>query len=120
MKCLVVDDSSTMRRIVVNTLKSMGITEIIEAGDGAEGLAKLDASVDLIITDSSTRLAGLDLVRSLRGNSATTRTPVLMVSARNVEVDVKQAIEAGVSGYLLKPFTPSALKEKVRQLMALA
>src|SRR5882724_6925190 len=106
MKCLVVDDSATMRRIVINALKSIGITELAEAGDGSDALQKCDASIELIITDwNMPVMGGLDLVRAVRANPATAKTPVLMVTTRSVQEDILLAIEAGVSGYILKPFT---------------
>ncbi|MEO8450141.1 MAG: response regulator [Gemmatimonadota bacterium] len=121
MKCLVVDDSATMRRIVVNALKSIGHTDLIEAADGSEGLQKCDASVELVITDwNMPIMGGLELVKALRANAATTKTPVLMVTTRSVQEDILQAIEAGVSGYILKPFTPQVLREKISQIMAAA
>jgi two-component system, chemotaxis family, chemotaxis protein CheY len=121
MKCLVVDDSATMRRIVANALKSIGITELSEAGDGREALERWDPTIDLIITDwNMPVMGGLELVRALRARPETAKTPVLMVTTRSVQEDILQAIEAGVSGYLLKPFTPQVLKEKISQIMAAA
>jgi two-component system chemotaxis response regulator CheY len=120
MKCLVVDDSATMRRIVVNSLKSIGITDVLEAVDGNDALQKC-AGIELIITDwNMPVMGGLELVRALRSSPATAKTPVLMVTTRSVQEDILQAIEAGVSGYILKPFTPQVLKEKISQLMAAA
>jgi two-component system chemotaxis response regulator CheY len=121
MKCLVVDDSATLRRIVANALKSIGIPDVVEATDGNDALQKCGASVDLVITDwNMPVMGGLDLVRALRAAPATARTPVLMVTTRSVEGDILQAIEAGVSGYILKPFTPQVLKQKIDQIMAAA
>ena len=121
MKCLVVDDSATMRRIVINALKSIGITELAEAANGGDALQKCDASIELVITDwNMPVMGGLDLVRALRGNPATAKTPVLMVTTRSVQEDILQAIDAGVNGYLLKPFTPQVLKKKISQIMAAA
>jgi two-component system chemotaxis response regulator CheY len=117
MKCLVVDDSATMRRIVVNSLKSIGYAEVVEAGDGKEALAKCDASVDLVITDwNMPNMGGLELVKALRGSPGTAKLPILMVTTRSVKEDILQAVEAGVSSYILKPFTPQVLKEKLDQI----
>jgi two-component system chemotaxis response regulator CheY len=119
MKCLCVDDSATMRRIVVNALKTIGITDVIEAGDGKEALAKCDSSVALVITDwNMPNMGGLELTKALRANPATAKLPILMVTTRSVKEDILQAVEAGVNSYILKPFTPQVLKEKIDQISA--
>ena len=121
MKVLAVDDSATMRRIVVNALKAIGHQEVLEAGDGAEALQKCDASVEFVITDwNMPVMGGLELVKALRANDATAKTPILMVTTRSVKEDIMQAVEAGVSGYILMPFTPQVLKEKIEQIMSAA
>jgi two-component system chemotaxis response regulator CheY len=118
---MVVDDSATMRRIVANALKSIGHSEVVEAGDGHDALSKCDPSIDLVITDwNMPVMGGLDLVKGLRANAATAKTPILMVTTRSVQEDILQAVEAGVNGYILKPFTPQVLKEKISQIMATA
>ena len=120
MKCLVVDDSATMRRIVVNALKSIGYDNVVEAGDGSEALQKCDATIDLVITDwNMPVLGGLDFVKHLRANPQHVRTPILMVTTRSVKEDILQAVEAGVSSYILKPFTPHVLREKIDQILTL-
>jgi two-component system chemotaxis response regulator CheY len=117
MKCLVVDDSSTMRRIVVNALKTIGYSDVVEAGDGQEALAKCDGTIEMVITDwNMPNMGGLDLVKSLRGSPQTAKLPILMVTTRSVKEDILQAVEAGVSSYILKPFTPQVLKEKLDQI----
>lgn len=119
MKCLVVDDSATMRRIVVNALKAIGYGECVEAGDGAEALARCDASIELVITDwNMPNMGGLDFVKNLRAKPEFARTPILMVTTRSVKEDIMQAVEAGVSSYILKPFTPQVLKEKIDQILS--
>lgn len=119
MKCLCVDDSATMRRIVLNALKTIGITDVIEAADGTEALAKYDASVSLVITDwNMPDMSGLELTKALRTNPATAKLPILMVTTRSVKEDILQAVEAGVTSYILKPFTPQVLKEKIDQINA--
>ena len=121
MKCLVVDDSATMRRIVVNALKSIGYDNVVEAGDGSDTLQKCDGSIELIITDwNMPVMGGLDFVKALRANPAHAKTPILMVTTRSVKEDILQAVEAGVSSYILKPFTPQVLKEKIDQILSLA
>lgn len=117
MKCLVVDDSATMRRIVVNSLKTIGYSDVVEAGDGKEALAKCDSSVELVITDwNMPNMGGLELVKALRSNPETAKIPILMVTTRSVKEDILQAVEAGVNSYILKPFTPQVLKEKLDQM----
>jgi two-component system chemotaxis response regulator CheY len=119
MKCLVVDDSPTMRRIVVNALKAIGYAETVEAGDGVEALARCDASVGLIITDwNMPNMGGLDLVKNLRGKPETATTPILMVTTRSVREDILTAVQAGVNNYIVKPFTPATLKEKIDAMLA--
>jgi two-component system chemotaxis response regulator CheY len=120
MKCLVVDDSATMRRIVVNALKSIGYDNLVEAGDGSDALQKCDASIELVITDwNMPVMGGLDFVKGVRANAQHAKTPILMVTTRSVKEDIMQAVEAGVSGYILKPFTPQVLKEKIDQILSL-
>jgi len=117
VRCLVVDDSSTMRRIVINALKTIGATEVVEAANGREGLERCDSPFDLIITDwNMPVLGGLEFVRALRAHPATEKTPVLMVTTRSLEEDIIQAGKAGVNGYILKPFTPQVLKDKIAQI----
>jgi len=120
MKCLVVDDSATMRRIVVNALKTIGWNDLVEAGDGKEALEKCDGSIELVITDwNMPVMGGLDMVRALRGNPSTAKLPILMVTTRSVKEDIMQAVEAGVNGYVLKPFTPQVLKDKIDQVVSM-
>ncbi|MEQ8329997.1 MAG: response regulator [Longimicrobiales bacterium] len=118
MKFLVVDDSATMRRIVVNSLKRIGYEEFVEAGDGGEALDVLDASVDFVITDwNMPHMGGLDFVRAVRAQAATKTLPILMVTTRSVREDIVQAAQAGVNNYVVKPFTPQVLKEKIDQVL---
>jgi len=118
MKCLVVDDSAVVRRIVISSLKAIGITDVVEAGDGRAAIEKCDASIELVITDwNMPVMGGLELVRSLRAGEATARTPVLMVTSGGADQDVLEGVEAGVNGCILKPFTPAALKEKIDQII---
>jgi len=110
-----------MRRIVVNALKSIGYDNVVEAGDGSDALQKCDGTVDLIITDwNMPVMGGLEFVKGLRANPAHAKTPVLMVTTRSVKEDILQAVEAGVSSYILKPFTPQVLKEKIDQVISIA
>ena len=117
MKFLVVDDSATMRRIVVNSLKRIGFDDCVEAGDGAEALDAFDASVDFVITDwNMPNMGGLDFVRALRQTPEGKEIPILMVTTRSVREDIVQAAQAGVNNYVVKPFTPQVLKEKIDQV----
>lgn len=119
MKCLVVDDSATMRRIVVNALRSIGYDNVVEAADGSDALQKCDATIELVITDwNMPVMGGLDFVKHLRATPPHARTPILMVTTRSVKEDILQAVEAGVSSYILKPFTPQVLKEKIDQILS--
>ena len=117
MKFLVVDDSSTMRRIVVNSLQRIGFGETVEAGDGQEALARYDESVKFVITDwNMPNMTGTELARALRARGE--QVPILMVTARSVREDIIEAMEAGVNNYIVKPFTPQILKEKIDALLA--
>lgn len=118
MKCLVVDDSATMRRIVSNALRSIGHTDLVEAEDGNEALEHADSSVDLVITDwNMPNMGGLELVQELRKRADTASTPILMVTTRSVKEDILQAAQAGVNSYIVKPFTPQTLKEKIDEVV---
>ena len=121
MKFLVVDDSSTMRRIVVNSLQRIGFTETVEAGDGREALEKFDPSVTFVITDwNMPNMTGTELAQALRAREDGKQVPILMVTARSVREDIIAAMEAGVNNYIVKPFTPQILKEKIDALLAVA
>lgn len=119
MKFLVVDDSGTMRRIVTNSLQRIGYTDVVEAEDGQEALGLFDGSVDFVITDwNMPKLSGIDFTRAIRAKDA--RVPILMVTTRSVREDILAAAEAGVNNYIVKPFTPQVLKEKIDQVLAVA
>ncbi|MFH1194270.1 MAG: response regulator [bacterium] len=121
LKFLVVDDSVTMRRIVVNSLKTLGYAETVEAGDGKEALSKVeaDSSINFIITDWNMPVcSGLELTKALRENSISANIPILMVTTRGVKDDIIEALQAKVSNYVVKPFTPAVLKEKIDQILA--
>lgn len=121
MKFLIVDDSITMRRIVANTLKNLGYTEFVEATDGKDALDKLaaDDSIDFVITDwNMPVLSGLELIKAIRGSESLANLPVLMVTTRGVKEDIMEALSAKVNNYIVKPFTPPVLKEKIEQILA--
>ena len=121
LKFLVVDDSVTMRRIVVNSLKTIGHNEFVEAGDGREALTKLhaDDSINFVITDwNMPDVSGLELVKSIRSDDKFGTIPILMVTTRGLKEDILEALQAKVNNYVVKPFTPQVLKEKIEQIIA--
>jgi len=92
MKCLVVDDSATMRRIVINALKTIGYQDAVEAADGREALVGWDASIEMVITDwNMPNMGGLELVKHLRSGPKTAGIPILMVTPRSLKEDIVQA-----------------------------
>lgn len=120
-KFLVVDDSVTMRRIVVNTLKSIGYSQYAEAEHGRDALDKLeaDANINFVITDwNMPVMSGLELTKAIRANAKTQTLPILMVTTRGVKEDIVQALQAKVSNYVVKPFTPQILKDKIDLILA--
>jgi two-component system chemotaxis response regulator CheY len=120
MTCLIVDDSDLMRRIYRNAVKDF-CDEILEASDGRAALELLDPRVSLLIADwNMPELGGLELVRQVRANPVTAKVRILMVSARSGRQDVMDAIQAGVNGYVVKPFAIDALRRKVEELLAAA
>lgn len=115
MRFLVVDDSSTMRRIIINTLNKLGHKDCQEAGNGREGMERLAAApVDMVITDwNMPEMNGIDFIRALRSNDATKTLPVLMVTTNAAQDDIVAALNAGVNNYVVKPFTPDTFREKI-------
>ncbi len=121
MKFLVVDDSATMRRIVGNSLRNLGYQNFVEAGDGKDALEKLaaDGEINFIITDwNMPVMSGLELTKAVRSNPKFEHLPILMVTTRGVKEDIIQALQAKVNNYIIKPFTPQILKEKIDQVLA--
>ena len=120
-KFLVVDDSVTMRRIVVNTLKSIGYDQFVEAQDGKDALEKLvsDTDINFVITDwNMPVMSGLELTKAIRSDDSTKAMPILMVTTRGVKEDIVQALQAKVSNYVVKPFTPQILKDKIDLILS--
>ena len=114
MRFLVVDDSATMRRIVVNSLNRIGYEDTLEAGDGEEAMELFGPEIGCVITDwNMPKKTGIDFVRALRAHPDGASIPILMVTTRSVREDILAAIEAGVNNYIVKPFTPLVLKEKI-------
>ena len=120
MRFLVVDDSSTMRRIIINTLNKLGYQDIIEASNGREGMDRVsDGAVDLVITDwNMPEMNGIDFIRSLRALDGKQHLPVLMVTTNAAKDDIVEALRAGVNNYVVKPFTPDTIKEKIDAVLA--
>lgn len=117
MKFLVVDDSPTMRRIVNNSLKGLGYTDVVEAEDGKDALAKIEG-IEFIITDwNMPNMTGLEFTRSVRADEKYKNLPILMVTTRGVKEDIVEALQAKVNNYVVKPFTPTVLKEKIDQIL---
>ena len=120
MKILVVDDFAAMRRILKNVFTQIGFTNIIEADDGTTALDVLkDNKVDLIVSDwNMPKMSGLDLLKTVRSNESTKDTPFLMVTASSQKDDVLEAVQAGVSNYIVKPFTADTVKEKLGKIFS--
>jgi two-component system chemotaxis response regulator CheY len=119
VRFLVVDDSSTMRRIIRNSLKAAGFDDAVEAENGEGGLARLQAdSVDFVITDwNMPVMNGIEFVTAMRGNAAFKATPVLMVTTMAEKENILQAMQAGVTNYVVKPFDAATLKKKIDQIL---
>jgi two-component system chemotaxis response regulator CheY len=119
LKFLIVDDSLTMRRIVVNTLKTIGYDQVIEAADGKDALAKLlSEGADFVVTDwNMPEMNGLELAKTIRANSQFENLPILMITTRGNKEDVIDAMKVRVNNYIVKPFTPQGLKDKIDQIL---
>ncbi|MDE1942143.1 MAG: chemotaxis response regulator CheY [Betaproteobacteria bacterium] len=118
MKFLVVDDFSTMRRIVRNLLKELGFTNVQEAEDGVDALQKLAGSnFDFVVSDwNMPNMTGIELLRKIRSDPALKHLPVLMVTAEAKKENIIEAAQAGASGYIVKPFTAATLDEKLKKI----
>jgi len=118
MKILIVDDFSTMRRIIKNILKQLGFERIEEAEDGEQAYNKLqNDSFDFVITDwNMPNLDGLGLLKKVRGDKRLKDLPILMVTAEAEKDKVIEAIKAGVNNYIVKPFTEEVIKEKMDKI----
>jgi two-component system chemotaxis response regulator CheY len=114
MKILVVDDSSTMRRIIVNTLAKLGYKDTVQAADGVEAWEAFQSASDIgiVITDwNMPNMNGLELVKKIR--EVNKEIPIIMVTTEGGKAEVITALKAGVNNYIVKPFTPQVLKEKL-------
>ncbi|MFH0921598.1 MAG: response regulator [Fibrobacterota bacterium] len=115
-KILVADDSSTMVRIIMNTLEKAGYTNIVTAENGRDAWEKLciHKDVDMVLSDwNMPEMRGIELLQAMRAEEATKNIPFIMVTSRNVKDDILEAVKAGANDYLVKPFTVDAIKEKL-------
>lgn len=121
-RVLFVEDSPTMRRIIFNSLKKLGVKEIEDAENGVDALEKIQKSeFDLILTDwNMPEMNGEELVEHLRKLDKYKRVPILMITTRGMQEDVMAAIKLGVNGYIVKPFTPEVLRKKMLELFSLS
>lgn len=122
MKILVVDDSSTMRRIIKNTLGHLGYKDLLEAEDGAQAwnlMTKRD-DIGVLITDwNMPNMNGLELVKKVRADKKFEDVPIIMVTTEGGKAEVITALKAGVNNYIVKPFTPQVLKEKLEAVLGI-
>jgi two-component system chemotaxis response regulator CheY len=118
MKILIVDDFSTMRRIIKNLLRDLGYTNTQEADDGLTALPILKGGgIEFLVTDwNMPGMQGIDLLKEVRADAGLASLPVLMVTAEQKREQIVEAAEAGVNGYIVKPFTAQTLKEKIDKI----
>jgi two-component system chemotaxis response regulator CheY len=118
MKILIVDDFSTMRRIIKNLLRDLGFTNTHEADDGSTALPQLqNGNFDFLVTDwNMPGMTGLDLLKAVRAEPKIAKLPVLMVTAESKREQIIEAAQAGVNGYVVKPFTAATLEEKIKKI----
>ena len=118
LKFLVVDDFSTMRRIVRNLLKELGFQHVDEAEDGAEALQKLKReSFDFVVSDwNMPNMSGIELLKAIRGDQKLKHLPVLLVTAEAKRENIIEAAHEGANGFVVKPFTANTLEEKLNKI----
>ena len=120
MRVLVVDDSSTMRRILINCLAKIKVTDVAQAGDGTEALTVLAAQgpFDLMLTDwNMPQMTGIDLLKAVKADPKLTAMPVVIVTTEAEKERIVEAIKCGAANYIVKPFTPETLYEKIKSLV---
>jgi two-component system chemotaxis response regulator CheY len=119
IKILIVDDFATMRRILKNILKQLGFKNLVEADDGTTAWEVLEGQkIDLIISDwNMPKMTGLDLLKKVRASDDYKRIPFLMVTAEAQKQNVIEAVQAGVSNYVVKPFTAEAISDKLQKIL---
>jgi two-component system chemotaxis response regulator CheY len=118
IKILIVDDFSTMRRIIKNLLRDLGFSNTFEADDGNTALPMLkNGDYDFVVTDwNMPGMQGIDLLKEIRKDQALCHIPVLMVTAEAKREQIIEAAQSGVNGYIIKPFTAATLKEKLEKI----
>lgn len=117
MKILVVDDSVTMRRIIINNLKQAGYTQVEQAADGIEALSKM-SGVDMVLTDwNMPVMDGLTLVKEIRKSPTFANLPIIMITTEGAKEEVLEALKQGVNDYIVKPFSKSVLVEKLERVL---
>ena len=118
LKILIVDDFSTMRRIIKNLLRELGFSNAVEADDGQTALPILQAGgIDFLVTDwNMPGMTGIDLLKKVRADPNLATLPILMVTAEAKREQIVEAAQAGVNGYVIKPFTAVTLKEKIDKI----
>ncbi|MEN6464107.1 MAG: response regulator [Syntrophaceae bacterium] len=119
MTILIVDDFATMRKVIRNLLKQVGYENIMEADNGEAGLAVLKShKIDFVISDwNMPVMTGLELLKAVRADADIAKTPFLMVTAEALKENVVAAVKAGVSNYIVKPFTAEVLNEKIEKIV---
>lgn len=119
LKILVVDDFATMRKVIRNLLKQSGYEDIVEAEDGVVALRVLKSQkIDLVISDwNMPNMTGLELLKAVRADADLGKVPFLMVTAEALQDNVVEAVKAGVSNYIVKPFTAEVLNEKIVKII---
>jgi two-component system chemotaxis response regulator CheY len=118
MRVLVVDDFSTMRRIIKNILRQLGFTNIVEADDGTTAWEILNKErIDFVISDwNMPKMTGIELLRKVRASEEYADVPFLMVTAEGLQENIIEAVQAKVSNYIVKPFTPETLGQKIDKI----
>jgi two-component system chemotaxis response regulator CheY len=118
MRIMVVDDFSTMRRIIKNILRQLGFSNIVEADDGTTAWDTLNKDkIEFIISDwNMPQMTGIDLLRKVRGSEEFGDLPFLMVTAEAQQENILEAVQAKVSNYIVKPFTPEVMKQKIDKI----
>lgn len=119
IKILIVDDFATMRRILKNILKQLGFKNLVEADDGTTAWEVLESQrIDLIISDwNMPKMTGLELLKKVRASTEYKKAPFLMVTAEAQKQNVIEAVQAGVSNYVVKPFTAEAISDKLKKIL---
>ncbi len=118
MRILVVDDFSTMRRIVKNILKQLEFTNVVDADDGTTAWEVLNKDkIDFVVSDwNMPKMTGLELLKKVRNSEEFSDVPFLMVTAEGQQENIIEAVQAGVSNYIVKPFTPETFEQKIKKI----